>query len=258
MATQSNPQIKEVTLEMSEADLKTFTRSGGTRKRRTAAKKDGEMVGGVAPLVEKANTIASNLGEPVVQPPAPPATVIPVTTAPSVTQTPAPMSADVTVVGGAVAPVVKIRAAKKSLNGPVPAVLPASGGANAPKIVFSKKRTLDAPPVAATVKKSRLTIPNVPPKNSTTPAKAGTHHNTTYKKKRQFSARKVSIEVKPISATRKNRRNLKKKIATMPIESVKKLLLRKGVLKPKAEDKMPPEDMLRSMLKDYLLLHAAE
>jgi hypothetical protein len=44
----------------------------------------------------------------------------------------------------------------------------------------------------------------------------------------------------------------------MPIANVKKLLLRKGVLKPKEDGKMPPDDMMRSMLKDYLLLHTAE
>jgi len=76
-------------------------------------------------------------------------------------------------------------------------------------------------------------------------------------KTRRFSERSISIEMKPVSATRRHRKDLGKKIASMPEAAIRKFLLRKGVLKNKASTALP-EPMLRSMLKDYLLLHTVE
>jgi hypothetical protein len=44
----------------------------------------------------------------------------------------------------------------------------------------------------------------------------------------------------------------------MPLQQVRRLLLRKGVLKPKKGTAAPPEEMMRSMLVDYMMLHHAE
>jgi hypothetical protein len=169
---------------------------------------------------------------------------------------------------------VTIQAKKNAAATPAPA--PVTGGAKTAvaKIVPTKKR-ISAAPAAQTLKKPRLVVPlaapltnpaTTSPKNATESAKVGVSANPapppmqskSAPKKRRFTERKISIEVKSAKATRKHRRNLKHKIESMPIANVKKLLLRKGVLKPKEDGKMPPDDMMRSMLKDYLLLHTAE
>jgi hypothetical protein len=171
--------------------------------------------------------------------------------APSV-QTPTPVLSTTAVVGGAVVTI----QSKKNVPTAPPAIL-AKGGA---RIIPTKKRVSAA---AITVKKPRLVVPLAanstitPPVNETVTAKVGASPPQK-SQKRRFTERKISIEMKSAKATRKYRRNLKHKIETMPITSVRKILLRKGVLKPTKDGKMPPEDMMRSMLKDYLLLHAAE
>jgi hypothetical protein len=76
------------------------------------------------------------------------------------------------------------------------------------------------------------------------------------KAKRTFKERRINITLRPNNQTRRMRKTLKARIASMPIAAVKRTLLRKGVLKPKAKE--PPEDMMRNILRDYLLLHAAE
>ena len=76
-------------------------------------------------------------------------------------------------------------------------------------------------------------------------------------KKQRYSERAISIEMKSVVATRKHRKNLEARIASMPLGAIRKFLLRKGVLKNKVRSSVPDE-MLRSMLKDYLLLHTAE
>jgi len=87
-------------------------------------------------------------------------------------------------------------------------------------------------------------------------ATATPHVAKTYKKRR-FGARKISIEIAPTASTRSNRKNLKKRIANMSSKQVHDQLVDKGLLAGKKATKIP-EEMMRSMLRDYLLLHAAE
>jgi hypothetical protein len=118
---------------------------------------------------------------------------------------------------------------------------------NAPPAVgakfLPKKRAL------STVKKPKLVVCS--PAQTTNPNVDGGS------KTRRFSERSISIEMKPVTATRKHRKDLGKKIGSMTPAAIRKFLLRRGVLKPKTSISLP-EPMLRSMLKDYLLLHTAE
>ena len=266
--------VKSVQLSMSDADLKAFSR-GTTRKRRTKrsetnVSEDPMAVsyGGAATIqVEKGGVDLASLPSPV----APPAVTIPVNAAP--VSAPVPVVSTTAVVGGACQPIpVTIQAKKNAAATPAPIPAVTGGAKAAAKIVPTKKR-ISAAPAAQTHKKPRLVVPlaaalanpaTTSPKNVTESAKVGVSANPvpvqpkSAPKKRRFTERKISIEVKSAKATRKHRRNLKHKIETMPIANVKKLLFRKGVLKPKEDGKMPPDDMMRSMLKDYLLLHTAE
>jgi len=72
------------------------------------------------------------------------------------------------------------------------------------------------------------------------------------KKKRRFTERKISITMKSLATTRKESKDIKDKVYSMPIAQVKKLLLRKGLLKPNLKT---PEAILRSILLDYMTLH---
>ena len=74
--------------------------------------------------------------------------------------------------------------------------------------------------------------------------------------KRNYKERKISIDVQQNEQTRKFKKNLKQKIAAMPIALVKKALLKGGMIKPKKT--YPPDDILRSMMKDYMSLHTIE
>lgn len=74
-------------------------------------------------------------------------------------------------------------------------------------------------------------------------------------KKRKFTERKVSISMKHASSTRKYRKMIKSKIEDMTDEQVRKTLLAKGLIR--SEKKIPSETM-RSLLKEYMLLHNSE
>ena len=87
---------------------------------------------------------------------------------------------------------------------------------------------------------------------------AGTRTGGGPKQTRKFKERKISITMKPSKASRKFRKTVKARVAAMPAAAVKKLLLRKGVLKPKQDGSAPPEEMMRGMLTDYLMLHNSE
>ena len=285
-------EVKSVQLNMSDADLKAFSR-GTTRRRRTKrseanAAEEATAVpygggassnGGPMPYqVEKSGVDIASLPSPV----APPAVTIPVqlpAQTQAMYQAPTPVLSTTAVVGGGCnpkpisassnAPTVTIQAKKNAAATPAPIPNVAGGAKSAAKIVPTKKR-ISAAPAAQTLKKPRLVVPlaaalanpaTTSPKNGTESAKVGVSAPAQQQKpskKRRFTERKISIEVKSAKATRKHRRNLKHKIESMPIANVKKLLFRKGVLKPKEDGKLPPEDMMRSMLKDYLLLHTAE
>jgi hypothetical protein len=156
-----------------------------------------------------------------------------------------------------------------------------------PKIIPHKKRLINAP-LAQTLKKPKFVIsapaaapaptPAPAPQNSShaPPLPASIHENPIRKtvrgvggeedanlktvgggaRRRRFTERRIKIEVKPIVKTRKNRKVLKEHIDSMPIQTVRRLLIKKGLLKPKTT--VPPEPMLRSMLHDYYLLKQNE
>jgi hypothetical protein len=143
---------------------------------------------------------------------------------------------------------------------------------SAPKILPTKKRISTAP-AAQTLKKPRLLVPisgGAPPQLAATAAAtatpasvekepvAGTRVGGGPKQTRKFKERKISITMKPSKASRKFRKTVKARVAAMPAAAVKKLLLRKGVLKPKQDGSAPPEEMMRGMLTDYLMLHNSE
>lgn len=202
---------------------------------------------------------------------------------------PTPSMAAVTMVGGAaVAGAVHIREKKNTRVSPgtTPGIQ-ASSGLNAPnapasspvpKIVLHKKRLTNAP-VAQTLKKQKFVVPAVPtpsekqtptttPKNEKMsgevgsggldlkPMKGGVATQGGFKHRRRFTERSIKIEVKPTVKTRKSRKILKERIEAMPIQSVRRLLIKKGIVKPKAT--VPPEPMMRSMLHDYYLLKQSE
>jgi hypothetical protein len=76
--------------------------------------------------------------------------------------------------------------------------------------------------------------------------------------RRAFKERRISLTVQPAKKSRKYRRTLRTRVAEMPLQQVRRLLLRKGVLKPKNDAAAPPEEMMRSMLVDYMMLHHAD
>jgi hypothetical protein len=205
---------------------------------------------------------------------------------------PTPVLAAVPMVGGGGAPVtqpgaVHIREKKNKVLGAAPGSK--AGGElnapNAPKIILHKKRITNAP-VAQTLKKPKFVVsapsatsvsapapikkmPPLPaPQNETIsggagedgmnlkPLNGGGVHQEGLKRRRRFTERRIKIEVKPTVKTRKSRKVLKERIDAMPIQAVRRLLIKKGILKPKAT--VPPESMMRSMLQDYYLLKQSE
>jgi hypothetical protein len=238
-------EVKEVVVFASPADLK------GPRKTRRTRKSGGSAEPMHISLDVPTETVHSS---PAAAPLAP--TPAPLPPPSAVVGVPAASLATMSVVGGAApalifAPTVAADApgkvhmrAKKNL-----AILPQSGGpgpgaGRLPTIVPHKKRVGSAP-LAKTLKKPRLIIPA--PIAIKGDAKGG---------KRRFTERRISIVMQPAATTRRNRRRIKDKIASMPIASVKRILTGAGVLKESSA--APPEAMLRSMLRDYMLLHTAD
>jgi len=152
---------------------------------------------------------------------------VPAVSAPAVPAVPIPSVAisNVPGVGGAV----KIVPKKHST--------PQTPTTSAPKLVMNKKRT--SLPISSTLKKPKLVVTAQPEP----------------KKKRRFTERKISITMKPLATTRKHQKDMKEKVSAMPIAQVKKVLLQKGLLKPNHKT---PEEILRSMLIDYMMLHAQD
>ena len=81
-----------------------------------------------------------------------------------------------------------------------------------------------------------------------------THSGNLDKKTRKFRERRISIVMRPSGKGAAKR--IREKVAGLPMASVRRTLIRKGVLK--ANGKTPPDAMMRSMLRDYMLLHTAD
>jgi hypothetical protein len=133
--------------------------------------------------------------------------------------------------------------AQEQIQAPVPA--------GAPRILPTKRKSGGSPAMVATRKKEKLVISSTPPNNPKTAA-GGAHAPTT--RTRKFRERRISITVKPGARTAAKR--IREKIAVMPISSVRRTLMRKGVLKPSGQPL--PEAMMRSMLQDYMMLHHSD
>ena len=258
--------IKHVNVVLTQQDEKSFSRDskGTTRRRKTpqkdvSAKLEKEELEAV---VETTSALPNPKNSIPPQPPVQPKTLVPTPVQPKplvptpvqpkpLVSTPTPVSS------------VSIQAKK---NTTLSKILP-------PKIIPIKKRISSVPP-AVTLKKEKLIIA---PQN--TVQTAGKSENPGYpgdkrddtivpstvdKKerknthtKKRYTERKISIEIQPLAQTKKHRRMTKQRIATMPIGLVNKILVKKGLLKPKHNSTMP-EPIMRSMLHDYVLLHAIE
>ena len=222
--------IKELTVQLQPLDAKVLIPGAKTRRR------NKKMEGGshldktsdaMPPTSSAPVPVVAPLPEPVSSSSSMAPADVPLPVTPAATVTTTATTATAPTVGGGT---VKI---KEKRNAP-----PAVGAKFLPK-----KRAL------STVKKPKLVVCS--PAHTTKPNVDGGS------KTRRFSERSISIEMKPVSATRKHRKDLGKKIGSMTPAAIRKFLLRRGVLKPKTSMSLP-EPMLRSMLKDYLLLHTAE
>jgi len=254
--------IKEVKVNLTPADEKALSRTRRARRPRKSAE-DTEQVGGSG-LAAQVERVAEPAPIPYMQdstpapvpPPVPAAPIITVTPAsaptPSGVEAPKASLASTSVVGGGI----KISAKRTTTSAPVSIVAPISANVattgGVARIIPTKKR-ISAAPAAQTLKKPRLIVSQfLPPKNAPPPPQAP----EVIPKRRRFTERRISISMHPTATTRKHRKHLKDRIAAMPIGAVRRLLIRKGLLKPKVTQ--PPEEIMRGMLKDYLLLHAAE
>ena len=163
---------------------------------------------------------------------------------------PAPSMSGTTVVGGSRENLVKIT--------------PKSGIVAAPKLL--PKKRLNLTPAVETRKQKPKFIVSIPPTSAPPlppissqsmggmlkdPVTISGRKST----RRKFKARRIQLTVSPTRTGRKLRRKMRARVAEMPIATVRALLTRKGILKQKDGAKMPPEEMMRTMLIDYMLLH---
>jgi hypothetical protein len=230
--------IKELTVQLQPLDAKVLIPGAKTRRR------NKKMEGG-SHLDKTSDAMPPTSSAPAPVPavaPLPPSLPEPLPSSSSMAPADVPL------------PVTPVATAATATTATTAATATTGGGTvkikekrNAPPAVgakfLPKKRAL------STVKKPKLVV--------CSPAHTKKSNVDGGSKTRRFSERSISIEMKPVSATRKHRKDLGKKIGSMTPAAIRKFLLRRGVLKPKTSMSLP-EPMLRSMLKDYLLLHTAE
>lgn len=129
------------------------------------------------------------------------------------------------------------------------------------KIIPIKRRVSGAPP-AQTLKKPKFKVgggenaEGAPPSAGAaldTPDKTG-GALTAAKQTRRFKERKIKLTVKSSRVTREMRHKVKAQVLAMPLGDIRKLLLKKNIIKQSAAEKLP-EEMLRNMLRDYMMLH---
>ncbi len=152
-------------------------------------------------------------------------------------------------------------AAKTSTVNTVPTV----GGAA--KIVPTKRRPTAAPP-AQTLKKPKFRVEGggespvggTPSTRVPGAEKFGGGSQSasgSFKQTRRFKERKIRLTVKSSRASRKVRKGVKARVRAMSLADIRAFLLKKNIIKASAADKLP-EEMLRNMIRDYLLLHSVE
>jgi hypothetical protein len=271
-------QVKEFKVSLTEADEKAFNPGTRTRKRRVgvnakttkggaadnegAALAEGVPIPDLRPVAPSIATTSQSWipGANSVSSAMPNMSAL---TTPHVGPTAAdiPLNAGPPMKGGAVR-----LAAKKSAGGAVHSTNShtnpsasvkngiqggGGGGGAAARILTTKKRS--APPPTTRKKPKLIIAPGTGPKHL---AKSGSTENVSIDKNRtrKFRERRISIMVRPTA--RSAAKKIREKIAVMPIAQIKRTLIRKGILKPSG--KTPPDQMMRSMLRDYLLLHTAD
>jgi hypothetical protein len=224
--------IKEVKVTLTEKDAKEFARST-TRKRKM---KGGDNTTEIEDF--RLNKLNGDEPKPL---PTSANVVGAVTAAPTATAAPAAPNATAPTSNKSSA--VTIVSEKKTT--PVSLNPPSAGGAM-PKII-PKKKHLSKAPTAGTVKKPALVIQS--PKTTVPETKEGST------RRRRFTERRISVPIRSTATTRKQTHTVKEQIAKMPIASVRKMLLRKGLIKANART---PDEMSRALLLEYMLLHRAE
>lgn len=144
---------------------------------------------------------------------------------------------------------------------PSPRILPKKriSGAPATETLKAKPKFV-VPPAPEPVTKNGigLDLEGVPFSASSVSEQSGGAAGVRSRTRRAFKERKISLTVQPAKKSRKYRRTLRARVAEMPLQQVRRLLLRKGVIKPKTGTAAPPEEMMRSMLVDYMMLHHAD
>lgn len=153
----------------------------------------------------------------------------------------------------------------------IPGGLKVDAPSQAPKILPTKRRLTSAP-AAQTLRKPKFCVggggggeiaevanPGAPKHESgaTLGMQAAPLVGGAFKQTRRFKARKIKLTVKSSRIAKEDRHKIKARVRAMPLVEVKKFLLGKGIIKVSAAEKLP-EEMMRNMLRDYLLLHNAD
>jgi hypothetical protein len=119
-----------------------------------------------------------------------------------------------------------------------------------PKLVIPPK-TMKAPKMEKNIPHN---LPKPDMKNETkNETKEAVKHEKP--KKRRFTERRLSISVDTVVKTRKHRKTVKIDVDSMPLEEIRAKLVARGILRKTAK---VPDSMLRSMMKDLMLLNAPE
>lgn len=127
-------------------------------------------------------------------------------------------------------------------------------------IILPTKRRVSGAPAAQTLKKPKFKLQNpgvVVPSLGASMEPGGPKAGGAAKQTRRFKERKIKLTVKSSRAARETRHKVKAQVRAMPIADVRRLLLKKNIIKPSAAEKLP-DDMLRNMLRDYMMLHNVE
>jgi hypothetical protein len=225
--------VKEVKVTLTEKDAKQFARST-TRKRKMKGGDDTSEI-------EDFRLNKLNGNEPKPTPDVAAALNPSATVTPNIVPVTTKVTAPVTIVA-------EKKTAAVSLNAPRPTI-PLNGG-SVPKIIHKKKHLTKAP-TASVIRKPSLVIQPV----TKNPIIQDALPKGGVTRRRKFTERKISVPIRSAAATRKQTHSTKEEIAKMPLALVRKMLLRKGLIKASANT---PEEMARSLLLEYMLLHRAE
>lgn len=241
IAIKSKMTVKEVTVALTEADVKKIE----PRRRRTR-KVGGQTVDVQDIPVPPTPAVSQPVSVPTPAQPVPVPVPVPTVAqpvpvpVPTVAQ-PVPVQPTTAQAGG-----VHIKTRKRthgSLLPPTP--IPSKSVARILPIKRHAMPSKDKPKLRVGGQVAQ-TVPTQPSILSTP-----TNANTVPAAKRRFTERRIGISVRSLKNTRKARKSVRKQVAAMSTEEIRKILTEKGILKGKGKT---PEDMLRSLMKDYLSL----